>query len=659
MITVAELEGYNPASGQVEIVRLTSGVHFTTASNHYAPSISGAFTFRHSVYSGTILEPSSTLGIGEITTINEGDFDDLHRWGFDGRPARLWRVQDEMVHTLPDVPDVLTTMRPPELDWGSITFVLENPLQRLDKPLQESVYEPITGDQYHNPDFNPDTYVDGDESLKDTTKPMLYGRCNNITMKLLNPYLLLYGCNYDRDGNFRAVHNFLFVGTGGVRYQFEQDFPDVDTLIAATPSPGHYISCLAAGLVRLGTDPKGSVTADVASAPDSQCSVADLVRQVLIDFGAIDDTNLDVLDSAEDLKTLCSLPAGVYITTDATALSVVSSLLSSINAWITCDSQGTYYFGWMKMPSELEGVTGPVLTADHWRKGQIKVASFSGETGVPAKSLSWGHARNWTPLSDGSVGVTVSSSRRGYLEAPYRYREIESGQDILNRHLQAETVSVDTLLNPSSQIYLDNETFEAGLFRWDAVGDVTEVDNTIFIDATYALGNYYVRQTVDLPAAAPGTYQVSVTVHGGSLVLAFPNPDASGSVFENLVPDDINTPQTFVFEMPLTTATTIAITVIATPGNMGFVHRVQVTDPGLALQAEAEAVRRHAQASAVVDAYEVSFPMDIVLDYGLGSEVRLQDYRYNLSSGPVFQVTGRLEDWENELITLTLVRIAG
>src|SRR5690606_8030248 len=111
--------------------------------------------------------------------------------------------------------------------------------------------------------------------------------------------------------------------------------------------------------------------------------------------------------------------------TDDTALSVVTSLLSSINAWITCDSQGTYYFGWMKMPSELEGVTGPVLTADHWRKGQIKVASFSGETGVPAKSLSWGHSRNWTPLSDGSVGVTVSSSRRGYLEAPYRYIEIE------------------------------------------------------------------------------------------------------------------------------------------------------------------------------------------------------------------------------------------
>src|SRR5690606_8251607 len=166
--------------------------------------------------------------------------------------------------------------------------------------------------------------------------------------------------------------------------------------------------------------------------------------------------------------------------------------------------------------------------------------------------------------------------RRGYLEAPYRYIEIESGQDVLNRHLQAEAVSVDTLLNPSSQIYLDNETFEAGLFRWETVGDVTEVGNTILIDATYASGNYYIRQTVDLPAAAPGTYQVSVTVHGGNLVLAFPNPDASGYVFKNLVPDDVNTPQTFVFEMPLTTATTIAITVIATPGNKGFVHRVQV-----------------------------------------------------------------------------------
>ncbi len=99
--------------------------------------------------------------------------------------------------------------------------------------------------------------ADGNADIAGQVKPLLYGKCLNVTPRSIDPTNRVYQVH---DGRILAVDAVYDQGASLPRFG---DFADYATLTAASIPSGQYGTCLALGLLRLGATPAGLVTCDV------------------------------------------------------------------------------------------------------------------------------------------------------------------------------------------------------------------------------------------------------------------------------------------------------------------------------------------------------------------------------------------------------------
>lgn len=104
--------------------------------------------------------------------------------------------------------------------------------------------------------------INGDLSLKGTLKPMLFGSVFCIEPALIYAAQLIYMVNAGPTSGIGPVWD------GGAAIPFDRDYPTFESLAAATITPGHYATCLAAGCFRMQIPPlhalRCSVRGDVS-----------------------------------------------------------------------------------------------------------------------------------------------------------------------------------------------------------------------------------------------------------------------------------------------------------------------------------------------------------------------------------------------------------
>lgn len=296
----------------------------------------------------------------------------------------------------------------------------------LDSAVQTELYEG-TGD------------AEGDASLEGGVKPLLYGKCRNVTPVLVDQANLVYQVH---DGQIEAVDA---VYDRGAALTAGADYATYVDLIAGGSGAGTYDTCLATGHIMIGGSPDGLVTADVrGDKTDGEYvdTPAEIVRRIM-SRGEISDSYIAQGDF-DSLALDVSAESGYYITDPVSMRKVVNELLSGIGASWWCSRGGKIRVGRLKKPS----VVSRVLRLTKEEILSLEQVALPETIALPNWRRRVSYRRFWTQQNT-DLAATISDSRRQELAREWR---IQSDTDTSVRSVHLEARNPDPV--PS---YLDDE----------------------------------------------------------------------------------------------------------------------------------------------------------------------------------------------------------
>lgn len=201
----------------------------------------------------------------------------LRRYGWAGRRAVVKvgaRLQSDGSHfpyaqfrTLFD-----GYMGTPEHGGGRVRIPLRGIDRRLDQPLNSTVFAGTGG-------------YEGGADLTGKPRCSAWGRPFNVPAVRLNNLNIYEVCH-----NAAILAAGLVVRDAMIRLDYEGDDADYATLAASSPASGYYRTCLALGLIKLGSDPTGEITVDFRTATELPGAVA---RDILTASGGVAASGLE------------------------------------------------------------------------------------------------------------------------------------------------------------------------------------------------------------------------------------------------------------------------------------------------------------------------------------------------------------------------------
>ena len=249
---------------------------------------------------------------------------------------------------------------------------------------------------------------DGDFELQGVAKPVLFGKCFNITPRLINRAFVIY------QAHFSAIQAINVVRDMGVSLPYTGDYPSYNALALAPVNPGEWASCLAEGMLRLGASPAGIVTADVLGAKFAsgyKQDAGDLLFFTAIEYGRISSTDLE----ASSVLGLPTGAMGVYYDgsqPDTRIANFFDDILGSLNGWFGLSRQRRVRVGLNINPD-----TAPISHRVEAYQMSSEGLTRDESTDVTRKSQSLLYAKNWTPMSDEQLAGSVSPAERQILKS--------------------------------------------------------------------------------------------------------------------------------------------------------------------------------------------------------------------------------------------------
>jgi hypothetical protein len=357
-----------------------------------------------------------TAGWGELELINaEGDYDYLiERYAIDGR-----RVVVKVGAAGAAYDSFRVLFDGTAADWEVREDVLRIYLRdsgyRLEVPAQPNSYGGTGG-------------LDGNSDLKGRRKPRAFGRCLNVSPPAVIPAELVYQVN---DGPVDAV---TAAYDRGVALAPAGDFASAAALRAATSGAagsgkdieaGEYATCLAAGLVRLGGSPVGTVTCDLRGDSAGGGYVertADIVRRLIVATGGLVDPAELSLPSFDAVNIEQPAAVGIFLDgSDRTVADVVAELMGGIGGWGGFRRNGRFEVRIFKAPAGI-----PANRYDKVDIVEIGRERLPGDLSPPPWRFRQAWGRNWTVQSDVDGRAGITPARAAFLKEPWRLAEAAS-----------------------------------------------------------------------------------------------------------------------------------------------------------------------------------------------------------------------------------------
>lgn len=437
MLLVAHINVVNPLSREVEILRVTTGRRYTFNGHDYIPCMTKGINYQQSLFSKGTTSGSTSVGTGELELVNNGLFNYLKSYGFDGQTVEMYVLDNRSEALSSSNIYFKNTIVHCEIEIDKLVIKFNDKLQDLDVPCTEATFLGTNS--------GPTGLEGTEETIKGNQKPMLYGRCFNIPLFALNVPKLIYGCNFDKEGDRKAIAQIWNVRDKGGEIKWEGDVATSTALIAATVTDGFYKSCIAEGLIKPGSIPIGDFTADIYEAEGAEnCSAGRVVRRMLEDlkdYAAGIDFNPGDLNYLDEFN---ACPVGIYITSDLSILSAITQLLDSIGAWMVPEPLGILRFGILQDPNDLEYIEE--ITDNHYLEGSLnRVATNDDSKNIPAFKVELKHTKNWQPLPKTSVLESVDLEIKEMLKLEYR-SSVAEDQDVKLVHPLAPYLTFETLL---------------------------------------------------------------------------------------------------------------------------------------------------------------------------------------------------------------------
>lgn len=451
----------------------------TPANTIYAGRIADAGRISRSIFDGGGVLGALQTSVGAIILNNQdGALDYLYDYGFDGRSFTLSELPGRgaplsSAKTL--LVGVLDGVESGDA-WKEVKLRIRDVRSYLDKVL-------LT-DRYAGTSVATGLGVEGDSDLKDQIKPYLWGSVSNIAPKVVNKYDLIYQACLNG-------FNSITVYDGGLALTATSDYSTQAALLASSPQPGYYATCKSAGLIKLGGSPVFEITADVVEgatlADRSAAKVARRILNLVTALGlTIDEASFSALHDFNPAEV------GVYVDSDATALTILGNVLQSIGAAVIPTDDGSL----KAVQITLSGTSIGTVTLRHLIGAGSFILSKGPSTegdGIPAWSivLNWG--RVYQTMDSGQLAGAVTLSRQTFLATATRQAKAQDAT-MQNAHPSAAEITIDTLLTTQADAVAE-ATRRLALHSVRRDYPTITVPRNIFVDSA-ELGSIV---TVDIP----------------------------------------------------------------------------------------------------------------------------------------------------------------
>jgi hypothetical protein len=298
-------------------------------------------------------------------------------------------------------------------DFGAFALILDAFAQGWESTHQSVQLRLLSTASFLSTPLQPRSYPgtggsDGDPTLTGRAIPSLWGQCFNITPVLLNRDQWVYQVH---DGPIYAIDA---VKERGLPFIADGDVPDYATLRLTPVAGGHYRTCLALGLVKLGlgvAGPAGPITMDVRGDASSGGYV-DTTGEILLRM-ALGRARID--GGLVNRESFLALPRGRigYYADGANQLLVSSAfdeLLRAVSAYYGTSRGAALCANAPRAPTE---VSSRRLDLD---RNSILDLEDVGVQQPPRWSQGATYGRNWTPMSASDVSEALDSATRQRLQ---------------------------------------------------------------------------------------------------------------------------------------------------------------------------------------------------------------------------------------------------
>ncbi|MCK1402018.1 hypothetical protein IVB45_17555 [Bradyrhizobium sp. 4] len=376
-----------------------------TPANQPFRGVLKSFSFSRSIMQGDI--GRFTTGTGNLKIDNaDAEYDFLQlSYAIDGRPIaiRIGRPDQPYAETYPLAKLTATGWN---VDTDAISIDLVDYSYKLEVPMQPHTYGGTGG-------------ANGGADLTGKRKPLVFGNAQNISPVLLVPNLLIYQAH---DG---AMQSIDAVYDRGVPLTGAGDVANYAALAAASVTSGQFKTCLAAGLLKLGSSANGTVTADVkGDATDGYLvRTADIVRWALRHRTVLSDpVDLSVL-SFDQVNLAQPAPIDYFIGPDdnLTVAAFIDNIMGGIGGWGGHRLDGTFEVRIFQAPS---GSPADAFTRADMLGGDIKKEPLPESYRPPRWRWRVPYQRCWTVQTD--LAGAVTAARKAFVAEPYRLAEATS-----------------------------------------------------------------------------------------------------------------------------------------------------------------------------------------------------------------------------------------
>lgn len=365
------------------------------------------------------LQPSDSrraqIVVGQIEIANgDGAYDDyVANYAPDGQIVRSW------------LGPARGEFRDFQPIWSSYGDGWQNDGKKVRLTLKDTQFlldVPLQGAKYGGTGAS-----DGDPELEGQLKPQLWGECFNVTPIRVNLDLLVYQVH---DGE---ILSFDAVKENAVPFTFSgNDYPTFNALRGAPdPVPGTYHTSLAVGAFRLASEPTGLITCDARGDALNGVYVhhtGDILLRMAEKRALINAS----LIHRPSFSSLPQGAIGIYIDGAENPLisEVFDTLLQPINGWYGVLRDSLLRVGRIALPEE----TGPQRTFDE----TLMVDCERLDLPVPPRwkqGMAWG--RNWTPMSEDQISLSLATDVRQRHALQYRGQVISQSSEVKLRHRSA------------------------------------------------------------------------------------------------------------------------------------------------------------------------------------------------------------------------------
>jgi len=406
--------------------RLATRAGDTPANTAFEPAIRSAGSIKQTIFGDGRTAGSTKLASNEVRIDNaDGRYDAWLNYSFDGRPLVIRRGNAGDAY-----PSAWSTVFTGAVDALTVTRK-EVTIRLRDKQL---IFDrAVSTDRYGGTNVLP-AGIDGTpDDLAGKAKPRVLGRVLNIAPPCVNTSKLVYQPHNGQLASVDAVYDQCLALTFGA------DHADAGALLAATVAAGAYDTCLAEGLIRLGSSPAGEITCDVAQG----ASAVDRTAAALLLALALE-AGVDALDIADDDAAALAADApaelGIWLSQgNETFASVMDQIAASVGGFYLFDPAGSLRMGRLNAP-----VGVPVLAIAEYDVAEPFERRPARDGDVPIWRVTIRHSRVYTVQTSDIAGA-VTTARRALVAQEYR-AQVAENPAVKTQYLLAGEEAFDTLL---------------------------------------------------------------------------------------------------------------------------------------------------------------------------------------------------------------------